>query len=582
MTDLPNPSPHHPVFSDADHLPAHDAAKDPVLWRRVTIMRLRIASGLVLFLFATTHFLNHALGLISLEAMQAGQDFRLPITRSLAGMTVLITATAIHFGLGLWTLIRVRTWRLGPRSLLQLLFGLLIPVLLIRHVLGTRGVAEMFGIDDSYAYALAVMWPGEAWNQAFLMTLVWVHGCIGLHHWLATRMWYQRWLWVWYGAALLIPSLGYAGFVTAARVNLTQTRYVSPLTAEQFAHVQKTFAVSGMAYYTIIAAAVGVWLLVLLAGRFSPRISVAYANGPTVAAAKGLSVLDISRMNRIPHAAVCGGRARCSTCRVRVIEGMEKLPAVSAAEAMVLRRVGAPWNVRLACQLRPTADLRLSTLLPADMNAEQNARADKYHWGVEQTVTIMFCDLRGFTRISEGRLSYDVVFLLNQFLGRMSEAIEDTGGFVDKFMGDGIMAIFGMDEPVEAGATKALAAARAMGGVMDSLNASLRDELRAPLSMGIGLHTGPAILGRIGASQRNESVARLTALGETVNIASRLETKTKELGVQLALSASTMAAAGATVTDKMTPLAVDLRGLSQPIDIFIVARAADLSEPAPT
>ncbi len=553
-----------------------DPARALRMWRRVTIMRLRIASGLVLFTFAATHFINHALGLISLDAMQAGQDIRLTVTRSLPGMALLITATAVHFGLGIWTLIRVRTWRLGPRSLLQLLFGLLIPVLLIRHVLGTRGVAEMFGIKDSYAYALTVMWPGEAWNQAFLMVLVWVHGCIGLHHWLATKVPYQRSRWVWGGLALIIPMLGYAGFATAGRISQLQAHAASPLTAEQYSYVQKTFSVSGMAYYAIIAAAVGVWLLVLLAGRLSPRISVTYSNGPTIQASRGLSVLDISRMNRIPHAAVCGGRARCSTCRVRVIEGMEKLPPVTAAEAMVLRRVGAPWNVRLACQLRPTADLRISTLLPADMNAEQNARADKYHWGVEQTVTIMFCDLRGFTKISEGRLSFDVVFLLNQFLGRMSEAIEDTGGFVDKFMGDGIMAIFGMDEGVEAGATKALAAARAMGGVMDSLNQSLREELRTPLSMGIGLHTGPAILGRIGASQRSESVARLTALGETVNIASRLESKTKELSVQLAVSATTFAAAGAVASDKVTPLAVDLRGLSQPIDIYIAARASDL------
>ena len=563
-------------MTHSDVPPMTDHARALRLWRRVTIMRLRIGSGLVLFAFAATHFANHALGLISLDAMQAGQDIRLTVTRSLVGMALLIIATAVHFGLGIWSLIRVRTWRLGPRSLLQLLFGLLIPILLIRHVLGTHGVAAMFGIKDSYAYALSVMWPGEAWNQAFLMVLVWVHGCIGLHHWLATKVFYQRTRWVWGGLALVIPMLGYAGFATAGRISQLKAESASPLTAEQYAYVQTTFSVSGLAYYAIIAAAVGIWLLVLLAGRLRPRISVSYANGPTIQAPRGPSVLDISRMNRIPHAAVCGGRARCSTCRVRVIEGMEKLPPVTAAEAIILRRVGAPWNVRLACQLRPTADLRISTLLPADMNAEQNARADKYHWGVEQTVTIMFCDLRGFTKISEGRLSFDVVFLLNQFLGRMSETIEDTGGFVDKFMGDGIMAIFGMDEGVEAGASKALAAARAMGGVMDSLNASLREELRTPLSMGIGLHTGPAILGRIGASQRSESVARLTALGETVNIASRLEGKTKDLSVQLAVSATTFAAARAVASDQVTALAVDLRGLSQPIDIYIAARASDL------
>ena len=298
-----------------------------------------------------------------------------------------------------------------------------------------------------------------------------------------------------------------------------------------------------------------------------------------VLAPRGLTVLDVSRMNRIPHASVCGGRARCSTCRVRVIEGLGQLPMPSEIEAQVLRRVGAPPKVRLACQLWPTADLRLSTLLPADFGVVGGARADKYLWGVEQEVTILFCDLRGFTKVSEGRLSFDVVFLLNQFLGRMAEAIEDTGGFVDKFMGDGIMAIFGMDAPAADGASKALVAARAMGGVLDSLNQSLRDELRVPLSMGIGIHSGSAILGRIGAAHRTESVARLTALGETVNIASRLENKTKELGVQVAVSATCMTTSGLVPGDRVAPLTVEVRGLSNPIDIYTAARATDLPAP---
>ena len=505
------------------------------------MISLRLWSGLVLFAFATTHLVNHALGLISLEAMQAAQDIRLIVTRSLIGTLVLCVAALVHIGLGIGHFIQLRTWRTSIRSVMQMLFGLIIPLVLIRHVLGTRGVHEMFGITDNYSYALWVMWPSESSRLALLMALVWLHGCIGIHIWLSPKPWYRHNLWALNGLAVLIPAMAYAGYVSAGRLLHLQGGISNPLNGAQYAKLQQSFMFGTYSYFAILAAAIGAWLLLQMGNRMGPRITVQYAFGPTIMAARGPTLLEISQMNRIPHAAVCGGRARCSTCRVRVLEGLEQLPAVSATERQVLRRVGAPANVRLACQLRPTADLTISTLLPADLETGKTSDLDKYHWGVERQVTLLFCDLRGFTEMSEGRLSFDVVFLLNQFLGRMAEAIEDSGGFVDKFMGDGIMAIFGMETSPADGARRALAAARAMGGVLDSLNQSLREELSQPLSMGIGIHSGPAILGRIGAAHRTEAVARLTALGETVNIASRLEQQTKDLDVQVAISAYALA-----------------------------------------
>lgn len=540
---------------------------------------MRLWSGLILFGFATTHFINHAFGLVSLDMMQAGQDLRTSITRSTPGTAILIAAALVHFSLGVAKFLMARTWRLGLRNIVQLVFGLLIPILLVRHVLGTRGVHEAFGIEDTYDYALWAMWPNEALGQAVLMVLVWVHGCIGLHHWLSMKAWYRDTLWLWYGLAVLIPALSYAGFVTAGRASLLRATYQSPLTSDQYSSVQMALRIAANSYYAILFAAIAVWALLLLRDRMSPKIAVSYANGPTVSAPRGLSLLEISRLNRVPHASVCGGRARCSTCRVRVLQGAENLPAPSDLEALVLRRIGSPVNVRLACQTRPTTDLTISTLLPADLDPTQTTLIDKYLWGVEQEVTILFCDMRGFTKMSEGRLSFDVVFILNQFLGSMAEAIEDQGGFVDKFMGDGIMAIFGMDAPAADGASRAIAAARVMGGVLDSLNQSLHDDLKGPLSMGIGLHTGPVILGRIGSAHRAASGARLTALGEAVNIASRLESKTKELGVQAAVSAHTMTVSGLMPDDAITRQLVEIRGLSQPIDIYAGKRAIDLPRP---
>ena len=538
--------------------------------------QLRIWSGLILFTFAITHFINHGLGLISIEAMQTGQDIRLLVTRNVLGTTLLIGAAVVHFVLGISKFLGARTWRLGFGSIVQLAFGLLIPVFLIRHVIGTRVVNELFGIEDDYSYALWAMWPGEAWNQAFLMSMVWIHGCIGIHHWLVLKSWYRRSMWLWYGLAVAIPFVSYAGFVAAGRLVKLQAGFVNPFTKDQFGTIQQVMNNTETGYYGTLIAAIGVWLALLLADRYRHKVAVSYNNGPTVLAPRGLSVLEISKANRIPHASVCGGKARCSTCRVRVTEGLENVPVASENELKVLSRVGAPANVRLACQLRPEFDISVSTLLPANVDPLDVNKADKYLWGVEQDVTLLFCDLRGFTQMSEGRLSFDVVFLLNQFLSRMAEAIEDTGGYVDKFMGDGIMAIFGIDTTAKEGALHAIEAARAMGGVLDALNQSMREELPTPLSVGIGIHSGAAILGRIGAAHKTDAAGRITALGETVNLASRLESMTKEMQVQVIVSKDAIEAAGVDPGEKLTLHTVEVRGLRQPITIYSSARAIDL------
>ncbi len=538
--------------------------------------KLRIWSGLILFTFAITHFINHGLGLISIEAMQTGQDIRQLVTRTVLGTTLLIAAAGIHFALGISKFLAARIWRLGFFGIVQLAFGLLIPVFLIRHVIGTRVVDAMFGIEDDYDYVLWAMWPGEALNQAFLISMVWIHGCIGIHNWLVLRSWYRRLTWLWYGLAVAIPFLSYAGFVTAGRLAKLEGGFTNPFTNDQFGRILQVLSFSETAYYGTLIGAIGVWLALLLADRYRHKVAISYNNGPTVLAPRGLSLLEISKANRIPHASVCGGRARCSTCRVRVTEGLENLPSATENELKVLSRVGAPSNVRLACQLRPESDISVSTLLPANVDALDVNKADKYLWGVEQDVTLLFCDLRGFTKMSEGRLSFDVVFLLNQFLGRMAEAIEDTDGYVDKFMGDGIMAIFGMGTTAKDGALRAIDAARAMGGVLDALNQSLREELPTPLSIGIGIHSGAAILGRIGAAHKTEAAGRITALGETVNLASRLESMTKEMQVQVIVSKDAIEAAGVVPDEKLSLHTVEVRGLRQPIAIYSSARAIDL------
>src|SRR5262249_6608602 len=156
----------------------------PVLLRGDLHQRLRLASGLVLFAFATAHFINHATGLVSLELMHQMQDIRTSVTRSTAGTTVLAASLLTHITLGLYNLATRATLRLPLWEALQIVIALAIPFLLFPHIVNTRIAHVFFGVNDTYLYELARLWPDRAVLQSLLLLFVWTHGCIGLHYWL--------------------------------------------------------------------------------------------------------------------------------------------------------------------------------------------------------------------------------------------------------------------------------------------------------------------------------------------------------------------------------------------------------------
>ena len=206
----------------------------------------------------------------------------------------------------------------------------------------------------------------------------------------------------------------------------------------------------------------------------------------------------------------------------------------------VLRRIGATSNVRLACQLRPRGAVEVTPLLPPFAHAADGRRRVDLVQGSEREIAIMFVDIRGFTALSEGRLPYDVVFVLNRYFAAMGRAVEAAGGRVDKFIGDGVMALFGIEHGAQAGCREALAAARLMSERIPELNASLRAELDRPLRIGIGIHCGPTIVGEMGYG----NAAAITAIGDAVNTASRLESLTKNFACELVVSEEVVSRAG--------------------------------------
>ncbi len=177
-------------------------------------------------------------------------------------------------------------------------------------------------------------------------------------------------------------------------------------------------------------------------------------------------------------------------------------------------------------------NLSVIPLMPAVTEASDRLAPVDHMIGQEQQVAILFADLRGFTRIAEHKLPYDVVFLLNRYFEAIGGAIEKAGGIANQFTGDGVMALFGVDADPRTGCWQALEAARAMVYALAQLSEELADDLDEPLRMGIGIHTGAVVIGRMG-----RGVARyLTAVGDSVHVASRFQELTKTYQCQLVIS----------------------------------------------
>jgi adenylate cyclase len=548
----------------------------------MNIRRTRIVTGLVLFTYLTTHLLNHSLGLISLDTMEAGREWFLTLWRNPLSSALLYGSLLTHFTLALYALYQRRHLRIPFWEALQLALGLCIPLLLATHFAGTRMAYEWYGIEDMYAKTVLTLWrqkPINGLRQASLILIAWTHGCIGLYFWLRLRPWYPRYTAALYALALLMPVFALLGFVQAGReVDFLIAR--NPDWIEQLYDRTKVLRPGqgddlvslndGIIY--------GFWacLGAVLAARAARhaferrrRIRIAYPDGRQVQVPRGFSVLEASRFAGIPHASVCGGRGRCSTCRIRVTGPTSALPPASAAEQRLLQRVGVPPNVRLACQLRPAGNISVTPLLPANAQASDGYAQPAYLAGQERTIAVLFADLRSFTGIAERKLPYDLVFLLNNYFETVGEAITDAGGRVDKFIGDGVMALFGIDAGPEDGCRQALIAAKRMVEQVEVLSRALAEDLPEPLKIGVGIHCGPAVVGRMGYGE----TVHVTAIGDTVNVASRLQDSTKEYGCQLVISEQVAIHAG--LNPSLNPISfsrheLTVRNRREPLAIFVV------------
>ncbi|MFL5266780.1 MAG: adenylate/guanylate cyclase domain-containing protein [Stellaceae bacterium] len=550
------------------------------------IRQLRLASGLVMLAYVTMHLLNHAVGLVSLEAMEDVLWYIFRIWSKRPTQALLYGSFLVHYGLALWALWQRRSLRLRASEMMQLVLGFAIPILLAQHVVGTRIGQDYLHTDTGYyAYLLWVYFvqsPSDGYWQMAVLVVAWAHAMIGLHFWLRVRPWYARLQAPALVLAVLVPVLSLLGMVEAGREVVAlaadpvwtqrafaQMRPPSPETRRTLEAIT-----AGLSWF--FGGAVGAVLLARFIRHIWRRrhglLRIGYPDGRFVDVTPGTTVLEASRIAGIPHASVCGGRGRCSTCRVRVRAEIGSIDPPEPVEQRVLRRIAATPNIRLACQLRPRGHVEVTPLLPPFAAAADGRQRVDFVQGSEREIAILFADIRGFTALSEGRLPYDVVFVLNRYFAAMGRAIETAGGRVDKFIGDGVMALFGIESGPRAGCREALAAARLMSDRLAELNLSLRAELDEPLRIGIGIHAGPTIVGEMGYGK----ASAITAIGDAVNTASRLESLTKDYDCELVVSEETIERAGLDLSD-LPRYEIEIRGKREMLAIRTLARAADMS-----
>ncbi len=341
---------------------------------------LRIVTGIVLFVFVAMHLLNMSVGLVSLEALdQARPYFMLP-WRNPVGFIVLAGSMLIHAALGLVAIYWRNTLQMTRYDLIQTVSALLVIPLLASHVLGVTLAANMMSFEPTYQRTLTLFWvqsPADGLRQVLVVGVVWIHACIGLFTWMRLNTWWPKVALVAYPLAVIIPVSALLGFVEAGNqvieMSANATAYSTPVSSEVAAEQAAIFELyntvkwSVISTYLIIVAAVLIARKIRLRAANTGMLTLSYLTGDTIRTEGGVSLLEAAELHDLPHASMCKGRGRCGTCRVRIMSSSDELPRPSQIEQQTLERFESPDNVRLACQLAPTAGkIELERLLPPD------------------------------------------------------------------------------------------------------------------------------------------------------------------------------------------------------------------------
>jgi class 3 adenylate cyclase/hemoglobin-like flavoprotein len=255
---------------------------------------------------------------------------------------------------------------------------------------------------------------------------------------------------------------------------------------------------------------------------------------PVDCAAPTQTLLDASIAAGLPHFHACDGQARCSTCRILVIDGLESFGPRSPKEAELASQRHWPDTVRLACQSCPFGPAKVRRLVHDFIDADlANHQADGWPAAEEKKVGVLFCDISGFTTIAENQLPYDIVHSLNRFFKQLGDPIFASHGVINKYLGDGMLALFGLDNAShEECARSAVRASLRMLAAAQHLNGYLQTHFGFSFEPRIGLHYGSVVVGQVGHPDKID----FTVIGDPVNTASRIEALNKNHGTRVLAS----------------------------------------------
>ena len=349
------------------------------------VRNVRLVSGLILMAFVASHLTNLMIGIHSLAAMETWRATLMGPWRSGLGQWLLLGAACVHVALGLYAISARRSLAMSRTDVAQLVLGLLTPPLLLNHVVATYTAAQVTpDFDSTYGMMLAIYWsfaPGYAFQQLFVVVIVWVHGALGLYSWLVLKPVWRRIGGLVLPVLFAVPILALVGFAESGKEVLEKlandASWKTHLTDNIGRIVKFTSQLDAfqtrvlLVYGGLLLLAIGVLAVRMLRDRLKP-VRVSYDGGLSAQGRRGLSVLELSRLNDIPHAHVCSARGRCGTCRVHVEAGAQALSPLNDIERATLARVHASEGDRLACQARVLGPgVSVTRLLPdyADASA---------------------------------------------------------------------------------------------------------------------------------------------------------------------------------------------------------------------
>lgn len=291
----------------------------------------------------------------------------------------------------------------------------------------------------------------------------------------------------------------------------------------------------------------------------------------TIDVAEGQTLLEASLAAVVPLAHACGGHARCSTCRVMVLEGLASCAARTPGEEKLARHLRLDCSVRLACQTRVTGNVSLRRLVldNVDENLVREAvqQPSAVVSGEEKTLAILFADLAGFTAFSESLPPYDVIHTLNRYYQDVGKIMALHGGTINSYAGDGFMALFGAPEGTDA-AYGAVKAGLEIIEAVDCLAGYLRPLYRRSVSVRVGVHYGTVVAGHLGVGESRYA----TVIGDAVNFASRLEAANKAAGTRFLMSREVRDLVGDRVKSRSIP-DLEIPGKSGRHELFEVLQA---------